>query len=58
MKSCLYIEIYTFNCVNFEKLRADKLSRSRELRERELFKVSLDLSRVQYPHGTVKEQIK
>ena len=23
MKSCLYIEIYAFNCVNFDKLRVN-----------------------------------
>ena len=27
MNSCLYIEIYAFNCLSFEKLLADKLLR-------------------------------
>ena len=36
MKSCLSIEIYAFNCVNFEKLRADKLLILKWLREREV----------------------
>ena len=35
MKSCLYIEIYIFNCVRFKKLWADKLLRFQWQIERE-----------------------
>ena len=38
MKSCLYIEIYAFNCISFEKLWADKLLRFQWQTEREFFK--------------------
>ena len=37
MKSCLYIEIYAFSCVSFEKLWADKLLRFQWQTEREFF---------------------
>ena len=37
IKSSLYIEIYAFICVSFEKLWADKLSRFSRQTEREYF---------------------
>ena len=37
MKSCLYIEIYAFACVSFDKLWADKLLRFQWQTERDFF---------------------
>ena len=63
MKLCLYIEIYAFSCVSFEKLWADKLLRLQWQTEREFFlsffgsdSGSLVLGLVQYLYGKVKEQ--
>ena len=41
IKSCLYIELYAFNCVSFEKLCAVKLLRFQWHTEKELFFVFL-----------------
>ena len=60
MKSCLFVQLYGFNCVSFEKSYAVKELRLRWEIEGAFFfllLVFLGLDSSQYPHDILEEQI-